>query len=493
MRKTTVLCLLPMPAMLLFVLIPALIQAEPSVYPVGTTIYKPDKCCNGFTILSGGDGRLIDMNGNLAHLWKGLIGIPNKVLPGGHLLVSTGSWRLGYLEAIEIQIRNFNDETLWKFSRWDEIKANEGEGKIWSARQHHDMQIKGNNDYYSANCRALDFAKDTLLVLGHYNVKNSRINRNVQLLDDVVYEVDMASGNVIWTWKAAEHVDEMGFDKAAFKAMQNYAAGYTGEGQVDWFHQNCVSYIGPNKWYDQGDKRFHPDNIILASRHASILAIVDHGIGRIVWKAGPYYREGEDKKLGWIIGPHHTHIIPKGLPGEGNIMVYDNGGFSGYGPPNDMAPDGIWYMRRCYSRVIEFNPVTKDIVWEYSPETLKMNKYQSGHKVFSPSYSSAQRLPNGNTLITEGANGRIIEVTRNLEIVWEYISPYLFYGDEPNYGKILYRAYRIPYDWVPKLPKPKEVAVDPGHIHMFMIPAENGSRPDPSLDITSPRNPRDDE
>ena len=471
--------------------IPGFIRANSSVHPVGTTIYKPNKCWNGFTILSGEDGRLVDMNGNLVHLWKGPFGFPNKVFPGGHLLVSRGAWKHGPEEAVEIQIRDFNNEVLWTFNRWQQGKANEGDGKMWVARQHHDIQIKGNPaGYYMPNYDALDVTEGTLLVLGHYNVKNGRINKNMKLLDDVAYEVDMATGKVVWTWKAAEHVDEMGFDKAAFEAMQNYAVEHTEEGQgFDWFHQNCVSYVGSNKWFDQGDTRFNPDNIIIDSRESNILAIVDHDTGKIVWRVGPYYREGDDKKLGWIIGPHHTHIIPKGLPGEGNIMVYDNGGSAGYGPPNDVAPDGIMNMRRSYSRVIEFNPLTKDIIWEYSPKSLKINELYYGYREFSPFISSAQRLPNGNTMITEGAGGRVIEVTRDLEVVWEYISPYAAFWDAPNAGNMLYRAYRIPYNWVPQLPNPKETAVDPGPNYKIVIPAADGSKPDFGLGKTLIWNP----
>ena len=62
------------------------IHANPTVYPLGTTIYKPDKCWNGYTILSADKGLLIDMNGNLVHMWKGKLHHPNKVYPGGHLL-----------------------------------------------------------------------------------------------------------------------------------------------------------------------------------------------------------------------------------------------------------------------------------------------------------------------------------------------------------------------------------------------------------------------
>jgi hypothetical protein len=47
-----------------------------------------------------------------------------------------------------------------------------------------------------------------------------------------------------------------------------------------------------------------------------------------------------------------------------------------------------------------------------------------GNRFYRPFISSAQRLPNGNTLITEGSGGRIFEVTSDHEIVWEYISAY---------------------------------------------------------------------
>jgi hypothetical protein len=462
------------------IIAPASVRTDPSVFPVGTTIYVPEKCWNGFTILSAEEGRLVDMNGNLVHLWKGPLHHPNKVFPGGHLLASTAAWKHGRMDAIEIQVRDFNDRVVWKFDRWTEGRANQGDGTIWLSRQHHDMQIKGNPvGYYVPEYNRLDLSKGTLLALAHYNAQNDTINRNVRLLDDVVYEVDMASGRIIWTWKAADHLDEMGFDEAALNAMRNYEGKPRGEGDgFDWFHQNCVSYLGPNRWYDQGDKRFHPDNIILDSREAGLLAIVEHESGRIVWKAGPCYRDGEDKKLGWMIGPHHTHMIPRGLPGEGNILLFDNGGQSGYGPPNDFAPNGIGVMRRHYSRVVEFNPVTKDIVWEYSPAMPGSPNPGYGFSLFSPFISSAQRLPNGNTLITEGSYGRVIEVTRERETVWEYISPYLWDSSMPAARNLVYRGYRVPYSWVPQLAKPKETAVDPGPHYLFVIPAKDGSRPD---------------
>jgi hypothetical protein len=107
------------------------------------------------------------------------------------------------------------------------------------------------------------------------------------------------------------------------------------------------------------------------------------------------------------------------------------------------------------SRVLEFDPLTLEVVWQYSPGTSGYD-YTS---FFSHYISSAQRLPNGNTLIDEGADGRIFEVTAGHEIVWEYVSP--FFSDAKETQNGVYRAYRVPYDWVPQAPRPEEKAVIP--------------------------------
>ena len=65
-------------------------------------------------------------------------------------------------------------------------------------------------------------------------------------------------------------------------------------------------------------------------------------------------------------------------------------------------------------------------------------------------------MPNGNTVITEGAYGRLFEVTPEHELDWEYINPYF---DKRNNANSVYRAFRVPYDWVPQLEKPEEKAL----------------------------------
>jgi outer membrane protein assembly factor BamB len=225
----------------------------------------------------------------------------------------------------------------------------------------------------------------------------------------------------------------------------------------DWMHMNSTSLLGPNKLFDNGDTRFHPDNIIWSGRETNILGITEKKTGEIVWQVGPDYTASPElRKLGQIIGPHHVHLIPRGLPGEGNILVFDNGGWAGYGSPNPGSPNGHHNALRDNSRVIEFNPLTLEIAWQYPAAGGPEGPPTMGLSFYSPLVSSAQRLPNGNTLITEGLHGRLFEVTSEGETVWEYVNPFL---NKQMKSNGIYRAYRAPYHWVPQVDTPVEKAL----------------------------------
>ena len=287
------------------------------------------------------------------------------------------------------------------------------------------------------------------------------------------------AGDIVWQWSPHEHFDELGFDAAAKESLRKNPnlrgpgvgalGSASGEGTGDWLHINSLSLLGPNRHYDAGDERFHPDNLIWDAREANIIAIVSKKSGKIVWKLGPRY-DGTDaeRRLGWVIGQHHAHLIPQGLPGAGNLLVFDNGGWAGYGAPNPGAPHGLKTALRDYSRVLEIDPTTLEIVWQYTPKEAGFVVPLDAARFYSPFISSAQRLPNGNTLITEGSDGRIFEVTAEHEIVWEYISPYWRQG--PMHLNLVYRAYRAPYAWVPQLDVPQERAIQRLDVTSFRVP-----------------------
>jgi hypothetical protein len=106
-------------------------------------------------------------------------------------------------------------------------------------------------------------------------------------------------------------------------------------------------------------------------------------------------------------------------------------------------------------------------IWQYTPAEAGLVHPTDSNRFYSPFISSAQRLPNGNTLITEGSGGRIIEVTADHRIVWEYISPY--WGKQFKMNMV-YRAYRVPYEWVPQLDQPREAAIAPIDVITFRVP-----------------------
>lgn len=445
-------------------------MAVPSIFPTGTTVYNPDKCWNGYTLYIARQkgAALVDMNGRVVNLWEGLQGFPNKLLPGGHVMGSLGirEPKYSYMDQTDLVQLDWEGNIVWKFDQYEFIEDPGEEGE-WMARQHHDYQREGNPvGYYTPGMDPYT-DKGNTLILTHKNWINPDISEKM-LVDDVIIEVNW-EGDIVWEWVCGEHFKEFNFDEQARNTMYRNPNMVVGKGEVgDWMHINSMSTLGPNKWFDAGDERFHPDNIIFDGRQTNIIAIIDKKTGKIVWQVGPDYNlTPELRKLGWIIGQHHAHMVPRGLPGEGNILVFDNGGFAGYGAPNPGAPTGHNNATRDYSRVIEFDPITLEKVWEYSfAEAGYMDK-MCRYNFYSPLISSAQRLPNGNTMITEGSNGRMLEVTKDHELVWEYISPYFGTDGMTNY---VYRGYRVPYEWVPQVDKPEEKEIPKVDLSKFRVP-----------------------
>jgi hypothetical protein len=152
-------------------------------------------------------------------------------------------------------------------------------------------------------------------------------------------------------------------------------------------------------------------DVMTTCRSTDDILIIDKRTGDIRWRWGK----------GILAHPHNPTLLE-----NGNILVYDNGNHRRLHPLD-------------YSRVVEVNPSTRKIEWEYKAKSLD--------DFYSSIVSSAQRLPNGNTLICEGHPGRVFEVTREGEMVWEFTNPFYYPHEMFGPSNQIFRAYRYGPDF----------------------------------------------
>ncbi len=182
-------------------------------------------------------------------------------------------------------------------------------------------------------------------------------------------------GELIWEWNFEDHSEEV-------EQIVNQPL-WMMENTRDWPHINTCEIL-PENPSGKVDQRFNKGNIIINGRHSNTAMVIDKESGKIVWAWGP----------GVLEGPHMPTMLS-----NGNLLIYDNGSHT-------------LETARKFTRILELNPLTGKIVWEFGEQTDNL--------FFSPGRGSNDRLPNGNTLIADSDNGRLFEVTQDGEMVWEY-------------------------------------------------------------------------
>jgi outer membrane protein assembly factor BamB len=169
---------------------------------------------------------------------------------------------------------------------------------------------------------------------------------------------------------------------------------------VDLFHVNTLAIV-PRTFSDTFQKGF----VLFAARNLNLIGVIDPERESLVWSWGT-------DELDW---PHQPTLLD-----NGNLLVFDNG------------------FHRSYSRIVELEPSSGDIVWEYQgdPPSSFSSKIMGG----------VQGLPNGNVLVTESLRGHAFEITRSGELVWEFFNPDV--DADKDKRATLYRVQRLPLDYL---------------------------------------------
>ena len=329
------------------------------------TVYDPSRAYDGYTLFAPTFEKvawLIDMQGRVVHRWE-MDTAPashGKLLPNGHVM-----WQGKGPDSITDFVGSGSElvEVDWdgnKVWRYEEIGLN------------HDFLVLDNGNLIVNVFQPIPDG-----VVEHIRGGLPGTELRGTMWSCGFKEITRA-GEELWTFNLHEHLDP----------------------ETDILCPLCPRHV----WGFCNSLSPLPDgNILFTLRLLNDLAVLDPKKGEIVW------RLGRDKELGH---PHSCSVLP-----NGNYLLYDNG-LHRVG-----ADPGLQIADISASRVIEIDPHTKEIVWQY------MDPYAPNF--YSAICSSAQRLPNGNTLICEATKGRLFEVTLDGEMVWEYHSPFLI--TRPSY------------------------------------------------------------
>lgn len=354
----------------------------------GITVYDSTKAYNGYNFFCPFWGYnspeieycwLMDMEGRFVHRWRtpyspGCHGI---LMPNGNVLLAGRLKTLGELGLGWTEEFSGLGGILIELD-WDSNIA----WKVEVPYQGHDFTVMPNGHIMYIAWEPKGIVPDEIAA----KVKGGRpgTELNGKIWGDVLVEIDR-DGNRVWEWLAYEHLDP-GID--ALCPLEN---------RSQWPYLNAVSIC-------------HDGSILLSTRYLNQVTKINYETGEVIGRYG----------RGKIFHQHDCRELD-----NGNILLFDNGTHR-----HEYKPE--------YSRAVELDPKTDDIVWEY--------KANPPSDFFSAHSGGCERQPNGNTVIIETAKGRMFEVTPSGEIVWEYVNPrYTQYvGRLKNE---IWRVHRYPCDY----------------------------------------------
>ncbi len=336
----------------------------------GVTRYDPAKAQNGLTLYTSGHdqkARLIDMQGNEVRAW----GLPYSQIwdetaavkdprPDTHVYIEKSYlYPNGDLLALYVAV----GDTPWGYGLVRYDRDNNVKWK-YLAHVHHDLTVAPDGKIYVLT---QEVGHDDLTQYPH--LKAPRLDDYVVVLSPDGQEL-----------KKVRLIESL--LRSPYARLVDMVPWYVEKGAGDYLHTNSVEILDGR----HADKlpQATEGRLLLSFREIGTIAIFDPVTDEIVWAMrGPWLRQ------------HDPDLLA-----NGNILLFDNQG--------NVGPGGI-------TRVIEVDPRTQEIVWTYAgtPEEPFESEVRS----------SQVRLPNGNTLITESDGGRIFEVTRPGEIVWNYVNP----------------------------------------------------------------------
>jgi hypothetical protein len=351
----------------------------------GVTVHDPAQAWPGVNFLTSGHGPellLLDMQGNLLHKWQCRFSgsqWPEEALPQSFM--ENTFWRRAHLFPNGDVLAVLDYIVLAKMDRRGNI--------LWAKadKYHHTIQVDDDNSIYTL-CASY--------------VPRPEAGADKRPLTDFLVQLT-ADGEEVRRISLLRALETSPW------APVIYSLDFT----HDVLHTNSIQILDGTL----ADKipAFKKGNLLLCMHQPSLIAVLDVETESIVWA-----QSGQ-----WLF-PHEPVLLP-----DESMLLFDN-----IGPQ--------WnYLNRLVSRVLRFNPVTREVLWEYTGTRQK--------PFFSYFCGSVSALPNGNLLVSETSGGRVFEITQEKEIVWEYCNPWQS-KNEKDMTSVIFEITRFPEshvsDWL---------------------------------------------
>lgn len=386
-----------------------LLQNEPGAMP-GYVLFAPLLSRNTY---------LIDKCGREVHSWKSNYhpGQSVYLLPNGDLLRCANDSNKAFVSGGgRIERFDWNNKLVWSYAISTPTSC-----------LHHDIYPMPNG-----NILAILWEKKTPEEAKLKGRKEDLLGKSIWA--ERIIELKPSGTNkatIVWEWNVWDHLIQdtdknlPGFGNVA-ENPQRININYNASKDEDWLHFNAVSF---NAELNQ---------VMISNRNFSEIYIIDHSTNKAqaAGSKGGKYNKGGDLLYRWgnavaynratpaeqdLFLQHSPQWIGKGLKDAGKILIFNNGA--------DRGPDP-------YS-IVEIIEPPIDKTGNYSIEKGKaflpvkpmwLFRDSMPEIFFSRNVSNAQRLPNGNTLICEGAKGKFFEINAENKIIWKYVNPIAFKG-----------------------------------------------------------------
>lgn len=379
---------------------------------------------------------LMDERGKTAHLWPTPQRLPEATVTylhrDGNLvrtichhdwLVMDGQFPIGANGTVCIMAQD--GTVLWQ---WSNIAF----GK---EALHHDIEIMPNGNILAISWHII--GSDEAHTYGWVQQGDRE-----RIVLDKIYELkpDLETGEteIVWEWAMLDHtVQNVDPSRPNF----GEPAGHPEKIDINWPQLDDVQF-NSGQLLHMNSISYHADDdiILLSSAIFGEIWVIDHSTtrheaagatggrygrgGDLIWRWGnpqTYGRGGPDQQV--LFWQHDAHFIPDNVPHQGDVMIFNNGMRRDSGGRADPSQICMGMLTGAYSDVLEIalpreadgkiaSGVAPVVAWSFNTD--------GRHDIFSPFMSNAQRMPNGNTLMVQACDKRIVEVTSDGEIVLDF-------------------------------------------------------------------------